>query len=511
MELAYRQGSKPAAGRTVVVVIVAFTAFSLLCAWLMLPSPPLGLYWDDAWYALMAEWYSNRGEQDDFLQLMLQSRQYPPLYPFILSFAGDVLVNADSAAMLNAVFLGMAASLSMAWLIREKVPVFAAFLASSLLIFLPVALDQLAYLLSEYLFLLLTTLVLLLCRCDSTSSYKWMLIGALTGLCIATRSTGWMLALAIPCALAAGRNFHNFLYYLPGLVTGLLLMFYLSLGLPSSPGYISIFMQEIEASGVSYIFSQAGSLINGWIGLWDNIPTSLVAGILVIPGLYLRLLKNRVDAWYAIFSLVLIAAWPFPGQYPRLLWALLPALLVAMFSAIQVLKIDRYRYPVLFTITLFFLATNFENGIGRTVGRLLNAPRIESMELSRTREWTRIPNEDDAISRVSVIKQVMLDISTIKDTVEPGSCVYSNFASIVAANALLPSFLPDWGQDQLLDSGSIRCKYYYSIPSAKFYISPKQMKNSALSFEEIFQSSTLAHGKNDFAVGIFYRLEHTRE
>ena len=89
----------------------------------MLPSPPLGLYWDDAWYALMAEWYSNRGDHDHLLQLMLQSRQYPPLYPFVLSFAGDVLVNADSAAMLNAVFLGMAASLCMSWLIREKIPV----------------------------------------------------------------------------------------------------------------------------------------------------------------------------------------------------------------------------------------------------------------------------------------------------------------------------------------------------------------------------------------------------
>ena len=490
---------------------IAFVFFTVLCSWLTWPLPPVGFFWDDAWYVLMSEWYSGRYEHDQLVWNMLQSRQYPPLFPYILSFTGTVLTDTQGAAIINVVFLAAGAALTMLLLIDQRVPVVAATISASLLILLPVALDLIAFLLSEHLYIFLTTLVLLLCTSKSRKLYLWMLIGALTGLCVATRSTGWMLALAIPVSLVLKSEWHRLAYFTPGLLAGLLVIVYLRVGLPASPGYIAIFRHEIDSIGVGYLLGQVKAFLDGWVGLWESIMAALLAGVLLIPGLYIRLRKNCIDAWYLLLSFALIAIWPFPEQYPRLLWVLLPALLLAMFSTIELLNNESRRYMVSTAVGIFLIAVNIENGIARTTARIVNPPGAEYSDFTRMREWTRVPDKEDATSMIKVVGQMMRDISQIKNTVASGSCVYSDLPAVVATHSLVPSYSPGRAKHQPITANSNRCSYYYAIPSRWADNTIKDLENSTSRYEEIFRSSVPAHGIENFVVGVFYQLKTSQD
>ena len=118
---------------------------------MVVPAPPVGFYWDDTWYLLMAESLSGRLEHQELAWNMLQLRQYPPLFPFALSLTGEILLNQDNAFIMNALFLALGVGVGMVWFTREGMPVTMLMLAAILMMFNPVALYWLPTLFSEHL------------------------------------------------------------------------------------------------------------------------------------------------------------------------------------------------------------------------------------------------------------------------------------------------------------------------------------------------------------------------
>ena len=165
--------------------------------WLTLPAAPAGFDWDDTWYLWMAEWFSGRDDHRDVLAAMLQTRQYPPLFPYLLSHVGDLLADVTAGLVLNAVLLCGGAVVTLAWLMHRGMSVIAAVTGSIFIVINPVALSFIPTLMSEPLFIALTSVVLLLASRDSEKWQPWVLAGLLTGLAVATRSAGWALVIAL--------------------------------------------------------------------------------------------------------------------------------------------------------------------------------------------------------------------------------------------------------------------------------------------------------------------------
>ena len=280
-------------------LLLSFVLFFSLTIWLMIPAIPAGFYWDDAWYLLMAEWYAEQSDQQQLVWDMMQHRQYPPLLPYILSFTNNVLFDQTGANLVNGFFLAMGTSLTVILLVHEKVPVSIAFVAASLIVILPVALGLMPFVISEHLYILLTTLTLLLVARSQRSEtlFNWLLIGFLTGLCVATRTAGWMMVLAALSSLIGQRQFTRLRFYVPGLIAGLLVTVYLRAGLPTRPGYLSIYLQEIRETGPIYLINQVSPFLDGWLGLWDSPLVAITTGMIMLPGLVIRLSEHKIDAW----------------------------------------------------------------------------------------------------------------------------------------------------------------------------------------------------------------------
>ena len=73
------------------LILTLTLLFCGLAIWMVIPAPPVGFYWDDTWYLLMAEWLSGRADHQELAWAMLQMRQYPPLFSLVLSLSGATL------------------------------------------------------------------------------------------------------------------------------------------------------------------------------------------------------------------------------------------------------------------------------------------------------------------------------------------------------------------------------------------------------------------------------------
>jgi len=150
-------------GNSLLILALTFI-FCGLAIWMVIPAPPVGFYWDDTWYLLMAEWISGRPEHQELAWTMLKMRQYPPLFPLALELSGATLEDQKFAFIMNALFLGAGTGVAMVWFSREGFSSTTTALAGAFLMFNPVALHWLPTLFSEHLFILLTTSALALGR-----------------------------------------------------------------------------------------------------------------------------------------------------------------------------------------------------------------------------------------------------------------------------------------------------------------------------------------------------------
>lgn len=478
-----------------------------IAAWMVIPAQPLGLYWDDAWYVLMAEWYSDRPRYAELVWSMLHSRQYPPLFPYLLSFTGNILVSPGPALLLNAFFLAAGAGLCLVWLCREGHATGSAVLLAALVVVNPVALNLLPFLLSEHLFILLTTLTLLLSRCNMKSPYLWLLLGTLSALCVATRSSGWMLIPAFLIPMMANREALRAAFFIPGVIAGLLVIVYLRAGLPHSPGYLAIFMTRFDTLGLDIFVTQLRALAGAWLELWGVLPAALLALVFVVPGLILRLKNHCVDAWYCVLSVTLILAWPFPEQYTRLLWVLLPVFLLAIHSTINFVTNPAYQHRLALVLSIFLFAINVPDGAGRSIKRLLTPPSGELTTLSRMPEWTRMASRERAEMTLRVTRQMLEDMKKIKNTVNNRACIYSDWPSIVTMHTQLPSYTPDWRPGEEMKNNHFRCPYYYLVPGTWPKNSQQDFETFAASHGEIFRSLSPDREAIQPVIGIFLALE----
>ncbi|MEJ8566132.1 hypothetical protein [Elongatibacter sediminis] len=495
---------RPARGGVLALLAVTLL-FSVVCVWMVTPAPPAGFHWDDTWYLLMAEWLSMRPDTWELAWTMLHLRQYPPLFPFVLSLAGAGLGNTGTAYLLNAVILALAGGLAMFWFRVEGFALAAAVFGGILVVFNPVALHWLPALFSEHLYLLLTTAVLLLAALRRDWMPLWLVLGILLGLAVATRTTGWALVGAITVHLVIARKPVCLVLTLIGLTAGWLTIPYLMVGLPDAPGYLDQFTELPYEPGVAFLVDQALALFRGWSDLWGSTLAGLLVLAFALPGWWLRLRKNRPDAWYVPAYVAILLAWPYPEHMNRFLWPLVPSVVVAVHAVLPRWRRWSLRAaPGSLLLAIVVLAT-VPDGLYRSVSRLVSPPPTELSALSRMNEWTRSGDRATGIEVLRARQQLIADAQRIGELTSPAFCVYSELPALITAQAGRMAVASPWENLQEAADADQECPYYYLIPSGLPGSTPQAVRTFGAPHEELFRSFTRVGGEEE-VLGIFYSL-----
>lgn len=482
-------------------------ALSVLLIWVTLPAAPAGFDWDDTWYLWMAEWYSGRSEFRDVAWVMMQARQYPPLFPYLLSHTGDVLISHAAGLVMNALFLAAAATVTLKWLLTRGLPLVAAVAGATMMVVNPVALTFMPTLMSEPLYLLLTTAVLVLAGSDSKHWRVWLSAGLLVGLAVATRSAGWALVAALMTGLLVGGRLGHLKLLLPGLVLGLLINAGLKSGLPDAHQYVEGFAENLGNIGVAYVLDQGTALATGWAALWGSGPAGLVTALLVLPGWLVGLKKGRVEAWYVLISIAMLLAWPFPGQMDRFLWVLMPAALALMPLTLALWSEPRVVRNAAIAALVLVLLMSVPAGLWRTAERLTHPPGEGLDHLSRLADWTRPPDRETALINVQVRSQLLEDAVRIERLSGNMQCVYSELPALVSIRGKRIAFASPWNTLDEYARDRRKCRFYYLVPGALPGADAPAVQRFSREHEELFRSAAPWDVSGNSALGIFYRLQ----
>ena len=465
-------------------------AFFGVAAWMVIPGPSVGFYWDDTWYLLMAEWLNPDSSYRDLSWVMMQVTSYPPLFPLFISWSGASLADQQPAFIMNAMFLALGCGVSMLWFVREGFSSVAFVFAAVFMLLNPVSLGYLPILYSEFLFILLSVSALLFAHSlkDWKWSSNWLLIGIIVGLAVATRSAGWSLAAAFLVHLGFARKFTSIAAFVVGLSISVLVIPFLMVGLPSSGNYLELLSGNLSNIGWNFILYQAHGLVLGWNMLWGWGPGAWFAIAMVLPGLFVRVRANRADAWYVLAYFVMLMVWPFPGHMGRFLWPLLPCFLVSIYSTFDLFRgLEKSRPLIISVVMGLVFAASVPDGIGRSLQRLVNPPDGDLSELSRMQEWTRSASRDQGMMMLRGHQQFLKDLQQIDEIVDGNDCIYSEIPSLVVIQTRQASYEPPWKTLEDARTQNFQCRYYYMLPPALPDAGIEDVNRFSQSHQEFFR------------------------
>ena len=493
--------------KIILIAILASLIFGI-AVWMITPAPSTGFYWDDTWYLLMAEWLTSGSSYRGLAWTMMQVTSYPPLFPLFISWSGANLLDQQNAFIMNALFLALGSGVAMLWFAREGFNTITIIFAAILLAFNPVSLAYLSILYSEFLFtfLSITALALTLLKNEWKWSSKWLVIGMIVGLSVATRTAAWALVAGFLVHLVLNRNLRPSLAFVMGLGAGILIIPYLRVGLPSSVDYVSLLIENVHSIGLGYLVQQFQGLAVGWDMLWGWGLGAWLAVVMVLPGLFVRLRANRVDAWYVIMCFGMLLVWPWPGHMGRFLWPLLPCFLVAAHSSFELFRNPKYRSVLAPVLMGLILAASVPDGIGRSLERLLNPPAGELFKLSRMHEWSRSATREEGTLKLKRHQQLLKDLQQISNIVDSNACIYSEFSSLVAIQTRHVSYEPPWSSLNEVGQKPVQCEYYYLLPQSLSATNTDDVNRFSSMHEELFRSVTIDDPEEKLLLGVFLRF-----
>lgn len=314
---------------------------------------------DSVHYLVMARHYSPWLSESNAIASAWLLQDFPPFFPWVLAFSGaahSLLYSHLLVAIFGLVSLYFYYLLACRWLDNQLLAIF------PLLVFSlsPGFLLGLQGILSESLYLLLVLIFLLLYSPEEKrSAGQLILIIILLAAIMLTRTTGIALGLAIIAQVFFASIAQKKIQFQPVLIVAASLIIYLLLmalwGPVEQSHYLGLLIQYIsgtdlyEAGSTNPVhfslLTQLKYQIESWPAYWlINWNTTafsasyfiiLLLALTSMSGLFLRLLKNKVDAWYVLFFLLILLVWPHPGQLFRLVFPIMPLLLIYAGYAIR--------------------------------------------------------------------------------------------------------------------------------------------------------------------------------
>ena len=402
----------------------------------------------------------------------------------------------------------------MYWFAREGFSTIALIFAAILIMFNPVSLGYLPILFSESLFILLTTSSLIIAFVGGEWKWnsRWVIIGVLVALSVATRSAGWSLVAGFLVHLVLNRKLRPAILFITGLSAGILVIPFLRVGLPPpAVNYMDMLIENMDNLGWDFLVQQIRGLVLGWSMLWGWGIGKWLAIAAVLPGFLVRLKENRADAWYVVMYFGMLFIWPWPGHMGRFLWPLLPCFFVAAHSSFGLLRNSKYR-PVMAALLMgVILAASIPDGIGRSLERLLDPPEGELFQFSRMHEWTRSSSREMGVMKLRERQQVLENLQRINEIVDSKACVFSEMSPLVAIHSRRLSYPVHWSSLDQVALTEIRCEYYYMLPQQSSGTSIDDVNRFTALHEELFRSVGPDDPAGELPLGVFLRFRQTTD
>ena len=357
---------EPAAARsytaspTRIATLAIGVVASLLLLWVPLGSPPVGAFSDSIEYIILAQ--QVRGLLGAADHTLLMQTRLPAGFPAWLALAGIDVAHAARAHWMTWLAFAWALVAFSVWIGREvqgRAAIIVATLATAMPGFLLIALNPV----SESLFAALIGTALLggvqreICASDGKLRLAGSIAAALlplvrtAGLPLTFAYAAWQLS-----ATQRPRGRRAALRAIAVVAPGLVWHGWRAI-LPIKSAYSSSFeidqLRERFGSFGDFLGVQLLAIPNGLARLVDPTPGAL-AWVLAIGGLVLgavgwtRRWRNRtLDSWLLPPALGILQIWPWPNEYPRMLWPVLPILAVCVWQGTMVVRERCTRYAAI--------------------------------------------------------------------------------------------------------------------------------------------------------------------
>lgn len=294
---------------------------------------------DNAVYFLTANHYSPYGVAHAAADQFAAHSVYPPLYPWLLALTGGgtSLAAAHGVTALIIIMAGIAVfGVARAFGLSRGV----AMAVLALCAFARISLLEGLELHSEHLYLACWASAALLLAVDRPAPRALLLAGLAVGAAYLTRSFGLSLVASLLLWLLVQRPPRAWLAALAALAAVL----YLALAHPGNARYLHDLITLYQAHGIAArLATNLAAVPSAWLGVFGVsgqpgfvplLPTAVA--LLALPALARRLRAFKFDAWSVLTYVLLMVVWPYPAEYQRMCYPLLPfALLFAVLGMRQ--------------------------------------------------------------------------------------------------------------------------------------------------------------------------------
>lgn len=422
------------AHRPRLLLLLSFLMLALLVLRFGPVSDFIGLNSDGAVYLLMADHYSSHVERSALTDYVQRVAQFPPLFPLLIAWTGGASDRIAAAHLLQSLSLLAALALYARFAERVTGTRISLILLPACVAALPMTWLLHAGLWSEFTYMAFAGAALLLApRRDAPVAFAW-LCATLCALATATRSAGLVLSAAFAVALlrhAPRRAWPALLVLaLPPVVQS-------ALHGGDSSAYWSLFTARTDGtSGLAHnAVVNLQALWHGWQLQFALRPSSLIAApagallALAAIGLVARLRVLAMDALYVAGSFALLLVRPFPDVMERLLYPLVPLLLVHAVLGAQALLAMRPVLPprgrAFAGSAPLLLALLCAAPAATAMVQRFNAASASYQGWRASREWLQAPDVASARADVNFKRALIGLMRQSNVTISPGDCLYA--------------------------------------------------------------------------------------
>lgn len=451
---------------------------------------------DNAYYLLIARYFSPYSPLSPVAEFFFKNSFYPPVFPLLLAFTGGgeniFIAHFVTTSCLIGAFLVL-----YWWLSSMKTGPGLAIVVTLLFASLPGTYMQALSVHSENLYLLFSLGALFAASfSEGPEKVRWLYGSAIcVALASLTRGAGLSLIIAFLLYLAIRRPKAG--WWL-GVMATLPAVLWKIFSAQQKVSYFAAFSDKYAGLDLIDAFKRyaVGQLEALWYGWYSNFTDSHVGMIVMaviavacLAGTILRSLQARLDGLYVGAYLALVLLWPFPAEVQRLLFVIVPVLMVQgllLLSRFPQITFNQRRihsgYLVMLAVALVTISQ-----LLLTVNRFLQPLPSELTSLKHTVDWYML---DPVEARSNVIFEELLTehLKSLSHVVPDGECIYSIKPSIVGFYANRISLVPprerldDRAFDAALQAGS--CRYFYLMgftsPSYHTVYYPSQRMGSSL-------------------------------
>lgn len=424
----------------VVARLILLAGYGLICIayYFWTASGELGEFGgDSATYLLIAQFLSPWDNSSSIAEYFAKQSLYPPLYPLFLALVGgaaDVFV----AHVATTTALLFAFPMLYLWCRELQWPAPRAAATALVFALLPGTYFLALAVWSENLYLAFSLAALWAAsraeRHGQERQWVWVAAACVAGAAL-TRSAGVALIAAFVVYLAVRRPPRAVYQLLLAVVPSALWSAW-----KSGPGYSAAFLDKVTRISDGGIIKWLGTQFNYlWYGWISNLSTSgavapalLVVAALALAGMLLRLYQRRLDGFYAAAYVALIFIWPFPAESQRLMYVIVPVLLVqCMLFVAWGLRVARsHIVDWLVPLPLAVLAVIALPDLVLTVQRFNHELPVELAEHRRSRSWYK-PNAIEAMRIVALEERILAVLRELPAHVNEEDCVYGIKPSLI--------------------------------------------------------------------------------